>query len=114
LVSLYSWSMFILVNGYLLSRYGQTIGKSIFDISIVSTEYTKIGFWEIILKRYLAIGLLSSIPLIGGIFSLTNILFIFRQNRRCIHDYFAGTLVVNVSIPTSCEAIKLEGKLPSD
>jgi hypothetical protein len=34
------------------------------------------------------------IPLAGNAFSLIDALFIFRQDRRCIHDMIASTRVV--------------------
>ena len=39
-------------------------------------------------------GLIGAIPLVGTVFSLVNICFIFREDRRCIHDLMAGTHVV--------------------
>jgi uncharacterized RDD family membrane protein YckC len=39
---------------------------------------------------------LESIPLLGGLFSLVNVCFIFRDDRRCIHDLIADTIVVKV------------------
>lgn len=37
---------------------------------------------------------ISAIPLAGAAFGLVDILFIFRADRRCIHDLIAGTHVV--------------------
>jgi uncharacterized RDD family membrane protein YckC len=36
------------------------------------------------------------IPVIGGFLPLVDVLFIFRHDRRCIHDLLAGTNVVKV------------------
>jgi len=41
-------------------------------------------------------GLIGIIPAIGGIIQIVNILFIFRDDRKCIHDLIAGTVVVSV------------------
>jgi uncharacterized RDD family membrane protein YckC len=53
----------------------------------------------IILKRSLPITLFSLIPVIGGLLGLANIGFIFRKDRRCLHDIIAGTKVVQLEIP---------------
>ena len=39
------------------------------------------------------------IPVLGPLFSLVNVCFIFREDRRCIHDLIAGTQVVNGQPP---------------
>ena len=36
------------------------------------------------------------IPLIGTVFSLVDVGFIFGKERRCLHDRIAGTCVVQV------------------
>ena len=38
--------------------------------------------------------LIGSVPYLGMLFSLIDSLFIFRDDRRCIHDHIAGTRVV--------------------
>lgn len=79
----------------LLATRGQSIGKRILGIRIVTHETGQSpgGVKAILLRGFLP-GLISNIPLVGGIFSLVNILFIFREDRRCIHDLIAGTVVV--------------------
>jgi hypothetical protein len=34
------------------------------------------------------------IPLAGSLLRLADVLFIFRANRKCLHDDTAGTLVI--------------------
>ena len=46
--------------------------------------------------RYFPLAVIAQIPFAGGIFSLIDCLFIFREDRRCIHDLIAGTKVVDV------------------
>jgi uncharacterized RDD family membrane protein YckC len=43
-----------------------------------------------VLLRGVVNGLLSIIPLYG----LVDALFIFREDKRCLHDLIAGTIVV--------------------
>jgi hypothetical protein len=37
---------------------------------------------------------LASIPVIGTIYGLLDVLLIFRASRRCLHDNIADTIVV--------------------
>ena len=41
--------------------------------------------------------LIGIFPAIGGIIQLVDILFIFRDDRKCIHDLIAGTVVISVT-----------------
>lgn len=79
----------------LLSTKGQTLGKKILGIRIVKFDTeTNPGFVQAVLMRSLLPGLIGSVPLIGGVFSLVDVCFIFREDRRCIHDLMANTKVV--------------------
>ena len=78
-------------NARLLGREGQTLGKRVRKIRIVRYDdggnpgYSR-AFW----MRYFLNGLLSNVPGYG----LIDVLFIFGSEQRCIHDYLAGTKVV--------------------
>jgi hypothetical protein len=41
-------------------------------------------------------GLIGGIPGVGPIFRIVDILFIFREDQRCIHDLMAGTTVIKM------------------
>jgi uncharacterized RDD family membrane protein YckC len=86
--------IFILVNGKLLSTRGQTIGKKLMGIKIVSLSGGILPLNDIIVRRYGPPIAANVIPVIGGIFGLADALCIFRKDRRCIHDMIAGTRVV--------------------
>ena len=76
---------------YLLSKDGQTIGKKVMDTRIVKVDTGENGgFVTNVLVRTILNGLIGIIPLYG----LIDILFIFRGDKRCIHDLIAGTKVV--------------------
>lgn len=92
-----SWALFFLMHGYLLKEKGQTIGKKIIGICIVTTNGNKPDFGNLILKRYLPVALLGHTPLLGQYLSMIEVLFIFRKDKRCIHDLIAGTKVINVN-----------------
>jgi len=93
LSSLASIGIFLLINGYWLATKGQTVGKKLAGIKIVSTENTLVPFGSLIGRRYLLFWIASMIPY-GNIIGLINVLFIFRKSRRCLHDDLAGTMVV--------------------
>jgi hypothetical protein len=44
--------------------------------------------------RAIVPGLIGAIPCVGNLFVLFDVLFIFGEERRGIHDYIAGTKVV--------------------
>ncbi len=93
-VGLASFVLFALIHGYFLATGGQTIGKKILGIRMVDMQDQILPVPSILGKRYLPITLVSMIPLIGQILPMIDILFIFRKDRRCIHDLIAGTKVV--------------------
>ena len=83
---------------YLLSRDGQTLGKKMVGIRIVKVNTgLNGGFVANVLVRGIFNGVLGFIPF----YSLVDILFIFRGDRRCIHDLIAGTRVVAAPRPGS-------------
>jgi len=83
-------------NLFWLHRHGQTIAKRICKIRIVRSDGDRASTGRIVGLRVLIPWVLESIPFVGGIFSLVNICFIFREDRRCIHDLMADTMVVKV------------------
>lgn len=80
---------------YRLSTCGQTIGKKLLGIKIVNhVDGSNPGFVKAFLLRGFVNGLIGAVPFVGGIYSLVDICFIFRDDKRCIHDLIAGTQVV--------------------
>ena len=81
---------------YLVSTRGQSLAKQWLRIRIVRLSGAPPGFVQGVLIRSWLIGLASAIPFLGGIVSIVDALFIFRDDKRCLHDLLAGTLVVRV------------------
>ena len=80
---------------YLLSTRGQTIGKKLLGLRIVRIEDgSNPGFVKAFLLRSFVNGLIGAVPGLGPVYSLVDLCFIFRDDRRCIHDLIAGTVVV--------------------
>jgi len=86
---------FLLVHGYPLATRGQSVGKILVQTRIVSVEDGKIlPFSKLIALRYLPLWVAAQIPVVAQIFGLADALFVFRDDRRCIHDLIAGTRVI--------------------
>ena len=93
---------FVVINGYLLATTGQTVGKRALGIRIVSyTDGELLPIGKLLALRYGPLWVLNMLPFLGGVlgplFGLVDSLFIFNSERRCIHDYIAGTKVVKVN-----------------
>jgi uncharacterized RDD family membrane protein YckC len=88
---------FAIYQIYLLSTRGQTLGKKWMKIRIIKLDGANPGFVGAVLLRAIVNGIISAIPYLGGIYGLVDILFIFREDRRCIHDMIAGTRVVKAT-----------------
>ena len=84
----------VIIQGVFLESRGQTVGKKIVNIQIVRSKDGKNGgFVNNILLRTLVNGLITLIPL----YFLIDILFIFSETKRCLHDRIARTIVVKKS-----------------
>lgn len=77
-----------------LRATGQSVGKKWMGIKIVKTNGEPVPVSILIVRRYLAMQLIGVVPLVGPIVGLINVLMIFGQEQRCLHDQFADTIVV--------------------
>jgi len=93
--------IFLAINGYLLATRGQTVGKYLVKTQIVSEGGGLVPFAPLILKRYVPIWVAGQVPFIGPLFLLVNVLAIFRENHKCIHDDLAGTKVIFIGSPAA-------------
>jgi uncharacterized RDD family membrane protein YckC len=78
----------------LIATTGQSLAKRWLGIRIVRLDGQLPGFGRgVVLRVWILLGL-TSIPQVGWIIGLVDALFIFGSERRCLHDYLAGTRVV--------------------
>jgi len=87
---------------WLLATRGQTVGKRLLSIRIVEIHSgEKPGILKVVVLRWFVPGLIGSISAfgLGLIFSLIDVCFIFRSDRRCVHDHMAGTVVIEGNPP---------------
>jgi uncharacterized RDD family membrane protein YckC len=78
-----------------LKNGGQTWGKKIVGLRIVDMDGAQPDLGVLLGRRYLFANGVGLIPLLGWLVSMANVLFIFRGDKRCLHDLVAGTQVVN-------------------
>jgi uncharacterized RDD family membrane protein YckC len=98
---------FLLVNGYLLAKHGQTVGKRFVGTRIVSDRKGRLlPLGHVFCLRYLPLSIIAMIPFIGPLFCFIDIFFIFREDKRCIHDLFAGTKVIDIQASLRRSRIK--------
>jgi uncharacterized RDD family membrane protein YckC len=84
----------LIYQAYRVSTTGQTLGKKWLAIRIVKIDDAPVNFVSGVLLRGILPWFLGIIPYLGFIFTLTDILFIFGEERRCLHDLLASTKVV--------------------
>ncbi|MEM7003187.1 MAG: RDD family protein [Pseudomonadota bacterium] len=88
---------YLLLNGITLWREGQTLGKRALDIMVVTADGTQTApFWRLVLIRAWGFPLTFLLPIMP--FTLVvaaNLLPVFFGPRRCLHDWLAGTRVIN-------------------
>jgi len=85
-IAIYQW--------LLISRTGQSLGKKWTGIRIERIDGSRVDFGSGVFLRNWLPKLIGAVPYLGAIFHMIDCLFIFRDDRRCIHDHIAGTRVV--------------------
>lgn len=94
--TLLGFALFLLVQGALLLRRGQTVGKFLFRLRIERSDGSKPDAFRLLGLRY-GVGYLTAVnPLLGGIYGLLDALLIFRPSRQCLHDSIADTRVIRL------------------
>ena len=91
--------IFFVLHGALLYQRGQTIGKRIMGIAIVTLDNQKPAFFPLIAQRYMSQWLMGMVPVVGLLLRLVDIVLIFRADKRCLHDIIAKTKVIDLKIP---------------
>jgi uncharacterized RDD family membrane protein YckC len=90
LIAFIGFIAWIWVTIVLVARNGQTIAKKLLSIKVVRSDGSKASLGRIFWLRNFVNGLLGIIPL----YQLVDILFIFGDQRQCLHDKIADTIVV--------------------
>lgn len=90
----FAYATYFVINGAMLAKRGQSVGKRLLDIRIVRRDGSRAGLLRLFGLRYAANSAMMVIPFIGWIYGLVDTLAIFGSNRRCIHDHIADTIVI--------------------
>jgi uncharacterized RDD family membrane protein YckC len=85
-IAIYQW--------LLISRTGQSLGKKWTGIRIEKIDGSRVTFGTGVVLRNWVPKVMGAVPYLGMLFHLIDCLFIFREDRRCVHDHIAGTRVV--------------------
>ena len=84
-----------IINWVMISQRGQSIAKRILKMRIIVRDTGDLpGFLRGVLLR---IWVPAAINQACSFFSLVDALFIFSDEKRCLHDLIAGTVVVDVA-----------------
>lgn len=91
-------AIFLAIHGFLINRYGQTMGKRLLKIAIVDADtYEKVPLPRLFVFRYLIWSIPAlSFDLINWTIRVLDLCFGLRQNRRTLHDMTANTIVIKV------------------
>lgn len=100
IVAAVAWTILLVVQWWLLVKRGQTVGKMVAGTRVVLMDGSPAGFASVLMRRTWPVWALeilgkmvSRIALIG----IIDDLFVFRRDRRCLHDLIAGTKVVRTT-----------------
>lgn len=86
---------YLILNVWLLWQRGQTVGKAIMGIAIVSNQSgNKAPFWRVAIRALFFPTLYLIVWPLAAAFPLIDQVLIFGKRRRCGHDYVCGTSVV--------------------
>jgi uncharacterized RDD family membrane protein YckC len=69
---------------------GQSLAKKYFGIKVIRSDGSPASLSNLIWKRNVLNWLISIVPLYG----IIEVLFIFGEDRQCLHDKIADTIVV--------------------
>jgi uncharacterized RDD family membrane protein YckC len=94
-ISALGFVAYTIVNGALLARDGQTVGKKLVGIKIVRADGSKVDLVRILTRRVAPLYLCQFIPFVGPFLLLIDYCLIFRSSRQCVHDQIADTIVID-------------------
>lgn len=90
MVALIGFVVWLWLTLRFMNRNGQSIAKKMLGIKVVRTDGSRASLARLFWLRNIVNGLLNFVPVYG----LVDSLFIFGEERKCIHDMIADTIVV--------------------
>lgn len=92
-----SWLVVGAFQWYFIVRDGQTLGKKVAGTRIITMSGDLPGFGAGVGLRLWVPTVISMVPCVGPLFSLIDLIMVFPDPHRMLHDMIAGTIVVNAS-----------------
>ncbi|WP_342316376.1 RDD family protein [Lysobacter sp. FW306-1B-D06B] len=86
--------LLLVIKAVLLHRRSQTVGKIVMGLRIVRTDGGRANVARTLLLRAFPFFVFS--VLTSNFAGFLNAVFIFGSERKCLHDYVAGTKVICV------------------
>lgn len=79
------------------SKEGQTIGKHLFGLVLVDKDGYKFKKSKHVIRfvAYLVLEIILGLITMGGFILISYTMFMFKKNRRCLHDIIAGSVVID-------------------
>ena len=74
-------------------QWGQSVGKRLLGIKVVRVNGQPIELWRLILLRNIVLSIAAQAC---GVIGLVDALMIFGDPQRCLHDYLADSIVIDV------------------
>ncbi len=87
------------LQSYFIYTRGQSVGKQACSSRIVGIDGQRAPLVRAVVLRTWAPLALPMLPWVGGLLAAVDVLFVFRRDRRCLHDLVAGTRVVRTDWP---------------
>jgi uncharacterized RDD family membrane protein YckC len=81
-------------NLWTVHKYRASLGKRFIGLRVLRSDGSEASTSRIVFLRWLPATAVGAIPYIGWL-ALIDVLLIFRENRRCVHDLIADTVVVD-------------------
>ena len=114
-----AFTVICFIVNYSFLRNGQTIGKRLLHIQVADVQGKVASIWRMFfLREIIFVQIIHFMQLLIvyffhsyyvlddntisllwrwlGLIFLINVLFIYRRDRRCIHDFFARTIVIQL------------------
>jgi len=96
-VSLVLLGVVMAIQWTLLGVRGQTVGKMVAGIRVVRVDGSRATFFRTVVVRYWPFFLIGLVGNVGSVVGTLDSLFVFRRDKRCLHDLMADTKVVRVA-----------------
>lgn len=85
----------------LIDPWRRSIGKRLAKTRVARPDGSVPEMWRIIVLRNLVLMLAGFIPFVGNFVGFADAVAIFGNDRKCLHDYIADTIVVEHNATTT-------------